>query len=154
VVDSDTPPQRVDFYVDGRLIGSDDAAPFEIEAPALADGMHVIRARAIDWDVSSWSAPATIFVGPAPRELLIDSEGLRAALFAAVNAEEMRRAESTPEGLVDSALITAIVIVKRLLAEKVRPIFPRSSTGNSLTTCVSNCSSRPRWWVFDQQTSL
>jgi hypothetical protein len=41
------PASQVDFFVDGRLVGSDTTAPFSVTAPVSA-GQHIVMARAYD----------------------------------------------------------------------------------------------------------
>ena len=45
-----TPPARVDFVVDGQLVGADTAAPYTVawDSTSVADGQHTIQARSVD----------------------------------------------------------------------------------------------------------
>jgi peptidoglycan/xylan/chitin deacetylase (PgdA/CDA1 family) len=60
---------RVDFLVDGQLVGSDTSAPFSYswDSSAVADGIHVIRARAVDVAANATTSAAnSVTVGNAP----------------------------------------------------------------------------------------
>ena len=67
--DDDIGITRVDFFVDGVLVGSDDTAPFALDHPSR-DGLlspQAVVLEATAWDtagVSTRSAPVTVSVGP------------------------------------------------------------------------------------------
>ena len=45
-----TPPARVEFTVDGQLVGADESAPYTVawDTSSVADGQHTILARSVD----------------------------------------------------------------------------------------------------------
>jgi hypothetical protein len=58
----DTGVARVDFLVDGAQVGSDTAAPYEVawSSSTVADGSHVVTARAVDTSGNTTTSQRTI----------------------------------------------------------------------------------------------
>jgi len=67
--DADSGVDRVEFLVDGDVVGSDASAPYTYgwDSSAMADGTHAIRARAVDLaGNSTTSDAASVTVNNAP----------------------------------------------------------------------------------------
>jgi endoglucanase len=62
----DEPIARVDFLVDGAVVGSDRLGPFwyKWSTQGVAPGEHTITARAVGASASALSAPVAVFVPP------------------------------------------------------------------------------------------
>ncbi|WP_028022422.1 Ig-like domain-containing protein [Enterovibrio calviensis] len=60
--DADGPIASVDFYVDNKIVGTDDTEPYELNWPAV-EGSHTFNARATDQDgLSAWAGEVTVSV--------------------------------------------------------------------------------------------
>jgi len=79
---------RVEFLAGGKVIGTDERAPFEFLWKEIPAGRHAVQARAVDADgasatslpvvltVNAGKAPVVAVTAPVPGELLLAGDGL------------------------------------------------------------------------------
>jgi hypothetical protein len=111
--DPDSTPEAIEFFLDGRWVGTTTDRPFRLLLPPLAAGEHTVQARATDGDVSAWSMPLTLRAGPAPPAILVRSNDLQRLVFVTTATEALFRGETNRAGIVDSALISTIAAIRR-----------------------------------------
>lgn len=106
--DSDFEADAVECHLDGRWIATVTGPPFRFTLPPLPEGEHSLRVRATEGDLHAWSTPRRLHVGTAGDPARVGAEALRRALAATVAAASLREEEATPEGALNSALVTVI----------------------------------------------
>lgn len=94
--DSDGTVTKVDFYADGTLIGTDNTAPYEINAGTFSIGTYVITAVATDDDGDTTLSNAATLVVVEATPVVVDDHAFVGLTYAKMNP---RRNDSGPGAL-------------------------------------------------------
>ena len=136
----DTGVARVDFLVDGAVIGTDGTAPYEAALPALNGGGHVLTAKAYDTSGNvATSAPVNVVFGAQP--FAFDAVASPAAFSPNGDGYDETTTLSLTTAAVSDQLLTvrdaAGAVVTTLLDESGVPAGTRGVTWDGTTQAGS-----------------